>query len=78
MSDHAMLPGAVVIGLGAVGRQLAAQLALLPITKLTLVDGKTVADKTVLADGYFTEDLDAARVHATAQYCHQLSPQLDV
>jgi molybdopterin/thiamine biosynthesis adenylyltransferase len=72
------IKGATVIGLGGVGRSVATQLAALGITRLLLVDPGNVPRAKWAADGYPCEDAGRPRVHATAQLCHQINPQLDL
>ena len=69
---------ATVIGLGAVGRQVALQLTALGVLWLQLIDSEPVRATTRTRDGYLYEDTDRQRVHATADLCHQLNPGLEL
>ena len=69
---------ATVLGLGGVGRQVAVQLAALGVGRLQLVDRRSVGVRTHAAEGFAAEDVGRPRVHATAQACHQINPQLDI
>ena len=66
---------ALVIGVGAIGRQVALQLVALGIPRLTLVDDDTVAIENLAAQGYWPADLGQAKVEATAQLCRSIHPE---
>jgi|WetSurMetagenome_2_1015567.scaffolds.fasta_scaffold684144_1 molybdopterin-synthase adenylyltransferase len=74
----AALLRATVIGLGGVGRQVALQLAALGVPQLQLIDARTVGRSTHAAEGYAREDVARPRVHAVAQLCHDMNPQLEI
>jgi len=67
---------ALVIGVGAVGRQVALQLTAMGISNLTLVDFDTVETVNLAPQGYAPEDLGRDKVRATAQWCLRLNPDL--
>src|SRR5271170_8046246 len=67
---------ALVIGVGAVGRQVALQLTAMGISNLTLVDFDTVEVVNLAPQGYAPEDLGRDKVRATAQWCLRLNPDL--
>lgn len=69
---------AVVIGVGAIGRQVALQLAAVGVTRLTLFDDDEVRVENLAPQGYWLEDLDAFKVIATAGLCRRLNPDLQV
>jgi len=69
---------ALVIGVGAIGRQVALQLAALGMPRLTLVDPDDVRVENLAPQGYFVEDLQALKVEATAALCRRLNPELQV
>lgn len=58
---------AVVIGVGAIGRQVALQLASLGVQRMTLFDHDHVAVENLAVQGYWPEDLGQAKVDATAR-----------
>ena len=60
---------AVVIGVGAIGRQVALQLAALGIARMTLFDDDMVQAVNLAPQGYWPEDLELPKVHATAEIC---------
>jgi len=67
---------ALVVGVGAVGRQVALQLTAMGIMNLTLVDFDTVDVVNLAPQGYAPEDLGNAKVRATAEWCRRLNPDL--
>ncbi len=69
---------ATVIGVGAIGRQVALQLAALGIRKLRLIDFDTVELTNVTTQGYRHCDLGIAKVTATAQAVREIDPTIDV
>jgi len=69
---------ATVIGVGAIGRQLALQLAALGVPRLQLIDFDTVEETNVTTQGYDFEDIGQLKVDATAGAVQRIDPQLDV
>ena len=69
---------ATVIGVGAIGRQVALQLAALGIRRLQLVDFDTVELTNVTTQGYWHEDLGRAKVEATAAAIAKIDPDISV
>jgi molybdopterin-synthase adenylyltransferase len=69
---------ALVIGVGAVGRQVAMQLAATGISRMTLVDHDFVAVENLAPQGYWPQDLDKAKVEATADLCRKVNPLIDL
>jgi molybdopterin-synthase adenylyltransferase len=68
---------AIVIGVGAIGRQVALQLAALGVPMLTLFDD-TVEIENLAPQGYWHEDLQKRKVHATAEVCRRIHPPIHV
>ena len=64
--DRLQLLTAAVIGVGAIGRQVAIQLAALGVRRLQLIDFDTVEPTNVTTQGYFHADLGRPKVDATA------------
>src|SRR5258705_11877748 len=56
-----------VVGVGAIGRQVALQLAALGVPELQLVDFDQVEPTNVTTQGYLETDLRLAKVTATAR-----------
>jgi sulfur carrier protein ThiS adenylyltransferase len=71
---------ASVIGIGAVGRQVAVQLAAIGVSKLQLFDFDRVEATNVTTQGYFHADAAEGRlkVEATAELLGALEPELEV
>src|SRR6266699_1266453 len=65
---------ALVIGVGAIGRQVALQLAAVGIPLLILYDHDSVAEENLAAQGYRPDQLGLAKVDATALDCQRLHP----
>src|SRR3984957_11748595 len=69
---------ALVVGVGAVGRQVALQLTAMGILHLTLVDFDVVDVVNLAPQGYSPEDLGKSKVLVTAESCLRLNPELRV
>ena len=69
---------ATVIGVGAIGRQVALQLAAMGIAWLQLVDFDAVEESNLASQGYLEDDLGRAKVDATANQCQQINSGLEV
>ena len=69
---------ATVIGVGSIGRQVALQLAAIGTRSLQLIDPDIVAVENLASQGFLEDDLGSAKVHATANMCHQISSQIDI
>lgn len=69
---------AMVIGVGAIGRQVALQLAAVGVPQMDLVDHDQVTVENLATQAYWPADLGRAKVHATADLCRQVNPELQV
>ena len=69
---------AVVIGVGAIGRQVALQLAALGVPRLTLFDDDLVEAANLAPQGYWPEDMTRPKVTATAQICRRIHPVIQI
>jgi sulfur carrier protein ThiS adenylyltransferase len=67
-----------VIGVGAIGRQAAIQLAALGVPRLQLVDFDTVEATNVTTQGYDFEDVGQLKVDAAAGAVQRVDPLIDV
>jgi sulfur carrier protein ThiS adenylyltransferase len=67
-----------VVGVGAIGRQVALQLAALGVPKMQLVDFDRVEATNVTTQGYLHDDVGSAKVHATAGALWDIDPLLDI
>jgi sulfur carrier protein ThiS adenylyltransferase len=61
-----------VIGVGAIGRQVALQLAALGVHTLQLVDFDFVEPTNITTQGYLTSDVGLSKVEATARALRQI------
>jgi len=69
---------ATVIGVGAIGRQVALQLTAIGIPWLQLVDFDVVEVSNLASQGYLEDDLGKPKVEATAELCVQINHELAV
>jgi sulfur carrier protein ThiS adenylyltransferase len=69
---------AVVIGVGAIGRQVAIQLSSLGVPRLALYDDDLVQVENLASQGYWPENLQSLKVNATAELCRRIHPQIQV
>lgn len=67
---------AVVVGVGAVGRQAALQLAALGAGELVLIDHDVVDIVNLAPQGYAPAELGRPKVLATAECCRRLNPEI--
>ena len=69
---------ATVIGVGAIGRQVALQLTAIGIPWLQLVDFDCVEESNLASQGYLQNDLERPKVQATADLCQNINHHLEV
>jgi len=69
---------ATVIGVGAIGRQVALQLTAMGIPWLQLVDFDTVEISNLASQGYSETDLGKLKVEATAQLCIWMDSSIEI
>lgn len=69
---------AVVVGVGAIGRQVALQLAALGMPRLTLFDHDRVAVENLAPQGYWPADLGGFKVDRTGALCRSIQPALEL
>jgi len=67
-----------VIGVGAIGRQVALQLAAMGIMWLQLIDFDVVETSNLASQGYLEDDLGKLKVDATAELCHKINTNLEI
>lgn len=67
---------ATVIGVGAIGRQVALQLAAIGAPRLQLIDFDVVDETNVTTQGYFADDIRQAKVKAAAAAIGRLDPTI--
>ncbi len=76
--ERLSLVRASVIGVGAVGRQVAIQLAAMGVPQLQLIDPEVVEPENLAPQAFLDADLGRPKVWATADLCHQLSPRAEI
>jgi hypothetical protein len=64
---------ATIIGVGAIGRQVALQLAAIGIPWLQLVDHDTVEISNLASQGYLETDMGKLKVNATIELCRKIN-----
>ena len=69
---------ATIIGVGAIGRQVALQLAAMGVFWLQLVDFDTVEPSNLASQGFLEKDLGRLKVEATAQLCKEINQNLEI
>jgi sulfur carrier protein ThiS adenylyltransferase len=69
---------AAVIGVGAIGRQVALQLTAMGIWWLELVDPDTVDASNLASQGYLEADLGKFKVDTTAELCSKINADLEL
>jgi hypothetical protein len=67
-----------VIGVGAIGRQVALQLAAIGVRRLQLVDFDRVDETNLTTQGYLLEDIGQPKVEATASAIARLDPTIEI
>lgn len=76
--DRLAICHCTVVGVGAIGRQVALQLAAMGVPQIQLVDFDTVKDVNLACQGYLEEDIGRPKVDATAHLCRRLNSEIDV
>ena len=69
---------ATVIGVGAIGRQVALQLTAIGVPHLQLIDFDHVEISNLATQGYLVTDMNQPKVAATATFCRQMNSDLNV
>jgi len=69
---------ATVIGIGAIGRQVAIQLTAIGVPVLQLVDFDHVDLSNLTTQGYMHKDLKRPKVDVTAEFCREINYDLQV
>jgi sulfur carrier protein ThiS adenylyltransferase len=68
----------LVIGVGAIGRQVAIQLAATGVRAMDLVDDDTVGEENLAPQAYWPTDIGRPKVEATADICRSINPAVMV
>jgi molybdopterin/thiamine biosynthesis adenylyltransferase len=69
---------ATIIGVGAIGRQVALQLAAVGIAAMELIDHDIVGVENLAPQAYWPGDIGTPKVEATASLCHDINPEVQV
>ena len=77
-ADRIAICRATVIGVGAIGRQVALQLTAMGIPWLQLVDFDIVETSNLASQGYQEEDLGKLKVEATAAQCRRINSGIEI
>ena len=67
---------AIVVGVGAIGRQAALQLAATGVPAMDLIDPDMVAVENLAPQGYWPQDLNQSKVAATGRLCLAANPEI--
>ena len=67
-----------VIGVGAIGRQLALQLAALGIRQITIIDFDDVEEVNITTQGYLRSDVGKPKVLATTEAICRIDPSINI
>ncbi|MBT3201677.1 MAG: ThiF family adenylyltransferase [Phycisphaerales bacterium] len=67
-----------VVGVGAIGRQVALQLAAMGTSKLQLIDFDRVEIENLCCQGYLENDREMLKVNATSRMCRMINSQVAV
>jgi len=77
-ADHLAACRITIVGVGAIGRQVALQCAAMGARWLQLVDFDMVEPSNLASQGYHQVDLGRLKVAATADLCRQIQGELQI
>ena len=69
---------ATVIGVGAIGRQVAIQLTAIGVPHIQLIDFDSVDISNLATQGYMQKDLKKPKVDVTADFCREINHDLQI
>jgi len=69
---------ATIIGVGAIGRQVALQLTAIGVPHLQLIDFDHVETSNLATQGYLQKDLEKPKVDVTAEFAREMNRDLNV
>ena len=67
-----------IIGVGAIGRQVALQLTAMGIPWLQLIDHDVVEESNLASQGYLEDDLNKLKVNVTSNLCWQINSDMEI
>ena len=77
-AEKLALQDVAVIGVGAIGRQVALQLTAMGVEELRLIDHDIVEESNIASQGYQESDLGSYKVDATAFACRSINGDVSV
>lgn len=77
-ADRLAVCKATVIGIGAIGRQVALQLTAMGTPWLQIIDFDVVEPSNLASQGYLEADLGKLKVDATADLCRKINSGLEI
>jgi len=77
-SDRLVGLTATVIGVGAIGRQVALQLAAIGVRSIQLIDFDTVDETNITTQGYLASDVGTLKVEATSDAVRQIDADIQI
>ena len=69
---------ATIIGIGAIGRQVALQLTAIGVPHLQLIDFDSVETSNLATQGFMRKDLERPKVDVTAEFVREMNHDLNV
>ena len=69
---------ALIVGCGAIGRNIAVQLTSMGVKELTLYDADTVEMHNVVSQGFFETDVGTKKVEAVKDFCRKLNTDVRI
>jgi sulfur carrier protein ThiS adenylyltransferase len=67
-----------VVGVGAIGRQVALQLAAIGVPKIKIIDFDSVEAENLASQGFYESDMNRPKVEAVADVCKSINPAVVV
>jgi sulfur carrier protein ThiS adenylyltransferase len=77
-ADRIAKQSATVIGVGAIGRNVAINLAAIGVPRLQLIDFDHVEDVNLATQGFLEEDLGEAKVEAVGRHCRRINSEIEI
>jgi hypothetical protein len=68
----------MVVGVGAIGRQVALQLTAIGVPEITIVDFDHVAVENLATQGFYESDMGRPKVDAVADICRAINPSVEI
>jgi sulfur carrier protein ThiS adenylyltransferase len=67
-----------IIGVGAIGRNVALMLTSIGANKITLIDFDTVEESNIASQGYLERDIGSTKVEATKRSCKEINSEVNI